>query len=220
MAFRVMSLPRPASACSAGASRVLYARAMFTRERPPSVKPGRLGIGGGDVAERVRWIRLFGTLSPETAAGLERAVHDAVAAGIRWLAVDVSELVAVAPAPLARAADAAAGPHSALVVCGADDGLLAELARAGVTATPTIDDVLRQAFLRPEEDRLASRFELEGLPYLRDPEEDSPEEDEPEQGERTGAASEEDDVDPQPGGEGEPAGDRAADDPVTGSRPA
>src|SRR6188472_1278350 len=81
---------------------------MFTSESLPAVvKPGTVAFRGHRLYDVVHLVEVCGTLGEAATPELARRVEAALAAGVRWLIVDLGRAVEVDDAALATLADAA-----------------------------------------------------------------------------------------------------------------
>ena len=139
---------------------------MFTSQSLRAVvKPGALSIREQRLDAVVHQLELRGTLDGATVGELARPVDAALAAGVRWLIVDVSDAVAVADEALAALVAAVRELRSRkgeLIIAGARADLAQRLAGLDIAHRPaqaaTVDQaVMILKMLRPKTARPAAR---------------------------------------------------------------
>ena len=113
------------------------------------------------MAHRIEVVEVHADFGPAQAAALAGRVEAALAAGARWVAVDLGAWTVDGPA-LAEVAR-----RQRVVVCGGPDALRRELAGAGVVATRRLLDV-EVAARAAYGDGLKRRLELLELPRMSD----------------------------------------------------
>jgi anti-anti-sigma regulatory factor len=113
---------------------------MFTSQSLRAVvKPGALSIREQRLDPVVHQLELRGTLDATTVGELARPIDAALAAGVRWLIVDVADAVAVADEALAALVNAARELRSRkgeLIVAGAREDLAQRLATLAIAHRP------------------------------------------------------------------------------------
>ena len=134
---------------------------MFTSQSLRAVvKPGALSIREQRLDAVVHQLELRGTLDAATVGELARPVDAALAAGVRWLIVDVSDAVVVADEALAALVAAARELRSRkgeLIIAGARADLAQRLAGLDIAHRPaqaaTVDQaIMILKMLRPKTD--------------------------------------------------------------------
>ncbi len=134
---------------------------MFTSQSLRAVvKPGTVAFRERRLDDVVHQIDVRGTLSEETAPELTRRVHAALASGVRWLIVDLSESVEVADHALVALMAAASELRTRkgeLIVAGAAAPVAQRLATHDVAHRPAVAANVDQAvmilkMLRPKTD--------------------------------------------------------------------
>jgi len=124
---------------------------MFTSQSLRAVvKPGALSIREQRLDAVVHQLELRGTLDAATVAELARPVDAALAAGVRWLIVDVSDAVAVADEALAALVAAARELRSRkgeLIIAGARADLAQRLAGLDIAHRPAQAATVDQAIM-------------------------------------------------------------------------
>jgi anti-anti-sigma regulatory factor len=113
---------------------------MFTSESLRAVvKPGTLVVREQRLDPVVHQLELRGTLDAATVGQLARPVDAALAAGVRWLIIDLAEAVAVADAAIEALVTAGRELRSRkgeLIVAGARSGVAERLAAVPVAHRP------------------------------------------------------------------------------------
>ena len=124
---------------------------MFTSQSLRAVvKPGALSIREQRLDAVVHQLELRGTLDGATVGELARPVDAALAAGVRWLIVDVSDAVAVADEALAALVAAVRELRSRkgeLIIAGARADLAQRLAGLDIAHRPAQAATVDQAIM-------------------------------------------------------------------------
>lgn len=124
---------------------------MFTSQSLRAVvKPGAVAIREQRLDEVVHLLDVRGTLGDAATPELRRRVDAALAAGVRWLIVDVGGVVEVADgalAALAQAAQELRHRRGELIVAGAAGGVGERLQRFDVAHRPAVAATVDQAVM-------------------------------------------------------------------------
>jgi len=124
---------------------------MFTSQSLRAVvEPGALVVREQRLDDVVHQLDVRGTLDATTVAELARRVDAALAAGVRWLIVDIAETVTVADealAALVRAARELRSRKGELIVAGAAGDAAARLAALEVAHRPAQAASVDQAIM-------------------------------------------------------------------------
>jgi anti-anti-sigma regulatory factor len=124
---------------------------MFTSQSLRAVvRPGALAIREQRLDDVVHQLDVRGTLDAETVGELARPIDAALAAGVRWLIVDIAETVDVADQALDALVAAARELRSRkgeLIVAGAPPGVAERLAAVEVAHRPAQAASVDQAIM-------------------------------------------------------------------------